>query len=32
MPGITVLGVPGEVSDAGIPGITVSGVPGVPGV
>ena len=32
MPGITVFGVPGEVSDAGMPGMIVSGVPGVPGV
>jgi len=29
---LTVLGVPGEVSDAGMPEMIVSGVPGVPGV
>ena len=32
MPGMTVLGVPGESGVAGMPGMIVSGVPGVPGV
>lgn len=31
MPGMTVSGVPGEVSDAGMPGMIVSGAPGGPG-